>query len=93
MRDNGNIAHSLQQAINEKCKDCVAGQVEELNGCPVEDCPLYRYRPYCKERKPKPPGLRRIGRKVKKRKVKRKNRRMEKLIERDGTREKTMKGS
>jgi len=71
MKNNGDMAHTLKMAIAAKCKDCVAGMIEELNGCEIEDCPLHAHRPHYKVPPPKPPGLRKI---VKRRPAKKKRR-------------------
>ncbi len=34
----------LKKAIRAKCIDCSGGSVKEVALCPVDDCPLYRYR-------------------------------------------------
>lgn len=31
-------------AIAKKCRDCSGGSVAEVQACPVEGCPLYRFR-------------------------------------------------
>lgn len=33
-------------AIKAKCLDCCNWQRVEITACPVDDCPLYSYRPY-----------------------------------------------
>lgn len=32
------------KAIRAKCIDCCCGQIQEVQRCPAEDCPLYEYR-------------------------------------------------
>ncbi len=34
----------LWRAIKEKCLDCCAGNRGEVRSCPVEGCPLWRFR-------------------------------------------------
>lgn len=35
---------SRSKAIRLKCIDCCAGNMAEVRKCPVENCPLWRYR-------------------------------------------------
>ena len=35
---------SRSKAIRLKCLDCCCGQQAEVRKCPVENCPLWRYR-------------------------------------------------
>lgn len=58
MNSNGATLEDVLKAVRRKCLDCCGNEVEEINGCPVEECPLYPYRPHYKERTPKPRGLR-----------------------------------
>ncbi len=32
------------KSIRKNCLDCSAGSVKEIKLCPIEDCPLYRFR-------------------------------------------------
>jgi hypothetical protein len=32
------------QAIREKCKDCMCGQISEIKLCPITECSLYPFR-------------------------------------------------
>lgn len=70
--NNGDLAHTLKMAIAAKCKDCVAGMIEELNACEISDCPLHAHRPHYKVPPPKPKGLKKVGRGVSKRGKKKK---------------------
>ena len=37
---------SRADAIKAKCIDCCCWQRDEITNCPVEVCPLWKYRPY-----------------------------------------------
>lgn len=35
---------SLLKTIRQKCMDCTYDQLKEVQMCPAEDCPLWKYR-------------------------------------------------
>ena len=37
---------SKASGIKAKCLDCSCWQITEIKLCPVEQCPLWKYRPY-----------------------------------------------
>ena len=53
--------HSLRDAINAKCKDCIYDPLsglgawrEQVTACTATECPLYPVRPRSKARRPFP---------------------------------------
>ena len=38
---------SMAKAIREKCLDCCAGSIKEVDKCVIVDCPLFPYRFGC----------------------------------------------
>lgn len=40
----------LMKAIKFKCIECCGGMREQVDGCELDDCPLYKYRPRFKKR-------------------------------------------
>jgi hypothetical protein len=38
------MKNSPIKAIREKCRDCMCGQIREIDCCPITDCSLWPYR-------------------------------------------------